>query len=160
MMASRDLTAGEWAELSDGLAQALRAAGVRPRVAQRAHPAAWVAAIWRGSTPIMAVGRTIWWPGAKADFAGDPAMAVVQHELQHLLDYADGRLSVIRYLLWPWHWIYRYDLSRPLEWRRLGAEQRASLAEDLWRSERRHTPDAAALERMRTLIPWARAPGD
>ena len=82
-------------------------------------------------------------------------MAVLQHELRHLLDYAEGRLSVIGYLFDPRHWGYGYDLTRPLVWNRLGAEQRASLAEDLWCCERGYG-SASALQIIRELIPWAR----
>jgi len=60
---------------------------VRQRIAQRAHPAPGSPRIGEVRTPIMAVGpRTIWWARPKADFAGDAAEAVVQHELQHLLE--------------------------------------------------------------------------
>ncbi|MGH6991916.1 MAG: hypothetical protein ACRED8_07435, partial [Caulobacteraceae bacterium] len=148
------LTSAEWRELSDGLAVALNRAEVHPRIRGRAHPAAHIAALWRGSTPIMAVGRTLWWPNAAGDFAGTPSMAVLQHELQHLLDYAEGRLSVAGYLLRPRNWTYDFDLSSALDWNALGAEQRASLAEALWRSER--NGDAVTVARLRSLIPWAR----
>jgi hypothetical protein len=153
--ASRPLTPREWAELSDGLALALRRAGVHPRIVARAHPAARVAALRFGATPIMAIGRTIWWPGAAASFAGGALMAVLQHELQHLLDYAQGRLSLGGYLLLPKNWRYRYRLSPSTRWEALGAEQRASVAEDLWRSER--GPDVARTSALRALAPWARA---
>ncbi|MGH6987353.1 MAG: hypothetical protein ACRED9_11015 [Caulobacteraceae bacterium] len=153
-MAARTLTPAEWRELSDGLAAALDRAMVHPRIQARAHPAAHIAALWRGSTPIMAVRRTLWWPNAAEDFAGSPSMAVLQHELQHLLDYAEGRLSVGRYLLRPRNWTYDYDLSEALDWDALGAEQRASLAEVLWRCERRG--DAVMVARLRSLIPWTR----
>jgi hypothetical protein len=149
----RRLTAGEWADLSGGLALALQRAGVEPRIEARAHPAARIGALWRGGPPIIAIGRTIWWPGAQADFAGHHTMAVLQHELQHLLDYADGRLTVAGYLLNPRNWRYGYDLSIP--WDNLGAEARASLAEDLWRLERRDGPQADSVKALRQAIPWA-----
>jgi hypothetical protein len=153
-LAVRSLTQAEWTELSDGLAVALQHAGVEPLIEDRAHPAAFLGALRFGSQPVMAIGRTIWWPRAKENFAGSPLMAVLQHELQHLLDYAEKRLSVIGYLLGPRHWTYRYDLSQPLDWNRLGAEQRASLAEDLWCCERGLGP-RTALNAIRDLIPWA-----
>lgn len=151
----RNLTRAEWAALSSGLAGALHGAGIEPRIRARAYPAAYVAALWRGAPPIMAVGRTIWWPGAPADFSGEAAMAVVQHELQHVLDYAQGWLTIPGYLLNPRHWTYDVTLSPALEWDRLGAEQRASLAERLWRCER-SDPGGEAVVAMRAVIPWAR----
>ena len=154
-MTRRTLTRAEWAGLSAGLADALARAGVSPRIEARAHPGARIAALWRGAVPVMAVGRTIWWRGAKTDFAGDPAMAVLQHELQHVLDYAQGRLSALGYLLAPRHWRYDVALSPGLAWDDLGAEQRASLAERLWRCER-SDPRGEAVRMMRSVIPWAR----
>ncbi len=150
----RRLTPAEWADLSDGLGRALSAARVTPLVDTRPHPAAYLARLRFGSLPIMAIGRTIWWPGAPADLAGSGDMAVLQHELQHVLDFAERRLSVAGYLLFPHNWSYRWDLSHGLSWDRLGAEQRASMAEALWRSERASasTQVAAAL---RAVIPWA-----
>ncbi len=106
-----------------------------------------------GRAPIMAVGSTIWWPGAAADFWGGPQMAVLQHELQHVLDFAEGRLTVARYLLWPPNWRYRFQLSEGLAWDALGAEQRASAAEALWLYER--CGDLANAVALRRLIPWA-----
>jgi hypothetical protein len=152
-MTSRRLTDGEWAGLSAGLGLALRAAKIDPLIVSKAHPVAYVAALWRGDRPIMAVGRTIWWPDAAADLAGARTMAILQHELQHLLDYAQGRLSPLGYLVQPRHWTYRYDLDRPLRWDGLGAEQRASLAEDYWMAE--HNADTRALEALGRIIPWA-----
>jgi hypothetical protein len=154
-LSARPLTSGEWAALSGGLAVALDRAGVSPRIEARAHPGAWIAALWRGAVPVMAVGRTVWWPRAMADFAGEPAMAILQHELQHLLDYAQGRLSPIGYLLRPRHWTYDVTLSPGLVWDSLGAEQRASLAERLWRDER-SDPGGEAVRMLRSVIPWAK----
>lgn len=153
-MRERALTEAEWSALSPGLAAALQAAGVCPRLRARAHPAARVAAAWFGAIPIMAVGRTIWWPGAAADFAGGGATAVLQHELQHLLDFAEGRLTVLGYLTRPRNWRYAYALAPGLSWDDLGAEQRASAAEDLWRAER--SANAAHAAALKALIPWAR----
>ena len=136
------LTSGEWTQLSDGLGAALSATGVAPRIEPRPHPIAFLAR-WRfGRLPIMAVGRTLWWPNAPADLAGTDDMAVLQHELQHILEFAEGRLTVAGYLLLPHNWTYRWDADRPLKWRRLGAEQRAGVAEALWRAER--APSGAA----------------
>ena len=150
---NRPLTPAERAALSPGLADALDAAGVAPRIRDQTHPAAYVAALWIGGRPIMAVGRTVWWPKAAADFAALPVMAVLQHELQHLLDFGQGRLTIPGYLIWPGNWIYRYRAQGVLDWNRLGAEQRASLAEHLWRAQ--HKGDAATAERLSAAIPWA-----
>lgn len=110
---------------------------------------------WRfRGLPIIAVGKTIWWPKAAADFSGAHEMGVLQHELQHLLDFAEGRLTVAGYLTLPHNWTYRWRLSEPLDWRRLGAEQRASVAQALWQAER--SGDSHAAERLRDVIPWAR----
>ena len=156
-MTCRALTAGEWSDLSVGLVTALKEAGVAPRIAPRAHAGALVAQFWRGAPPIMTVGKTIWWPHARSDFAGRPEMGLLQHELQHLLDFAEGSLTTVGYLLNPGHWKYRYDVTGRLEWDRLGAEQRASLAEDFWRSER-SLPSRLPIEQLRAVIPWARPP--
>ncbi len=153
-MARRELSPAERAELSGGLVRALSAAGVTPMVEGRPHPAAFLARLRFGGLPIMAVGRTIWWPNARADFAGTPDMAVLQHELQHILDFAEGRLTILGYLLLPRNWTYRWALGDRLSWDRLGAEQRASMAEALWRAER-SAADNKALATLRTVIPWA-----
>lgn len=158
-MAARSLTSAEWGDLSAGLAAALQRANVHPLIENRAHPAAVFGILRFGSPPVMAIGRTVWWPGAREDFSGGSSMAVLQHELQHLLDYAEKRLSVIGYLLGPRHWNYSYDLSRPLDWNRLGAEQRASLAQDLWCCER-GLGTTSALKAIRELIPWAQGAPD
>jgi hypothetical protein len=132
------------------------AAGVTPLIVPRPHHVAHLARVRFGSLPIMAVGQTIWWPNAAPDFAGTDATAVLQHELQHLLDYAEGRLSVARYVLYPRNWSYRWSLSEGLSWDRLGAEQRASMAEALWRAER--SPASVELTAaLRAVIPWAGA---
>ena len=81
-------------------------------------------------------------------------MAVLQHELQHILDFAEGRLTVLGYLLLPRNWRYRWELSDRLSWDRLGAEQRASMAEALWRAERSQTNGEVAAT-LRQIIPWA-----
>ena len=153
-MFRRELSPAERAGLSDGLVRALAAAEVTPMVDGRPHPAAFLARLRFGSLPIMAVGRTIWWPGARQDFSGTGEMAVLQHELQHILDFAEGRLTVLGYLLFPRNWSYRWDLSDGLGWDRLGAEQRASMAEALWRAER-SSSDGHVAATLRGVIPWA-----
>jgi hypothetical protein len=153
--ARRRLTASEWSELSPGLARALLAAPVTPLIDSRPHPAAFLARLRFGSLPIMALGRTIWWPNARPDFAGTADMAVLQHELQHLLEFATGRLSIAGYLLLPHNWTYRWDLGGRPRWDRLGAEQRASVVEALWRAEQ--SPASAEMAAsLREVVPWAR----
>ena len=153
-MTARGLTAGEWAELSVGLAEALARAGAAPQIEDRPHLGARLAR-WRfGGVPILTLGETIWWPNARRDFAGTADMAVLQHELQHVLDFADGRLTALGYLMVPRNWTYRWRLSDRLDWNRLGAEQRASVAEALWRAERADSWSTAAI--LREAIPWAR----
>ena len=154
-MAARGLTAGEWAELSAGLADALATLDLAPKIEDRAHVAARLARLRFGSTPILALGATIWWPDARRDFSGTGEIAVLQHELQHVLDFAQGRLTVLGYLALPHNWIYGWRLTEQLSWRKLGAEQRASVAEALWRAERSGDAQTAAV--LRAVIPWARA---
>jgi hypothetical protein len=151
----RPLTPSEWAGLSPGLLAALAGVGVSPKIDCRPHPAAHLARLRFGGLPIMAVGRTIWWPDARPDFAGTHAMALLQHELQHVLDFAEGRLSVAGYLLLPRNWTYRWRLDKGVRWDRLGAEQRASMAETLWRAEQSPTAAREAAI-LRDIIPWAR----
>ncbi|HWF78236.1 MAG TPA: hypothetical protein VN694_13785 [Caulobacteraceae bacterium] len=154
-MTARGLTAGEWSELSPGLAAALGAGDVAPQIEDRPHFAAHLVR-WRfRGPPIIAVGQTIWWPQARADLAGTAQVGVLQHELQHLLDFAEGRLTVAGYLALPRNWTYRWTLSERLDWRGLGAEQRASVAEALWRAER--FGDSHTADRLRDVIPWSRA---
>ena len=81
-------------------------------------------------------------------------MAILQHELQHVLDYALGWLTAFRYLTQPRHWTYRWRLSEGAGWDAFGAEQRASIAEQLWLMERGLAPDHD-LAAVRRLIPWA-----
>ncbi|MEJ0066892.1 MAG: hypothetical protein WDM85_16950 [Caulobacteraceae bacterium] len=55
----------------------------------------------------------------------------------------------------PHNWTYRWRLGDRLRWDRLGAEQRASMAETLWRAERSPaTAEMAAT--LREVVPWAR----
>lgn len=156
-MGSRDggrlLTASERAQVSAGLRQALQDAGAQPRIRPNAHPASYLAALRFGSAPIMAVGSTIWWPDAPPDLSGTRQMATLQHELQHVLEFAEGKLSILGYLLWPPNWRYDLVLSPGLRWAQLGAEQRATAAEALWRSEQ--AGDEPRTRLLRALIPWA-----
>lgn len=154
--AERDLTAGERGALSPGLIAALDEAGVRPVVVARASLLASIAGLWRSRTPVLTLHERIFWPGALTEFAGvDEAMSVLQHELQHVLDYATGALTMVGYACRPSNWRYRYELAPGCRWRDFGAEQRACIAEDYWRLER-----AGALagdERpliYQALIPW------
>ena len=152
----RHLTPGEWAVLSPGLAGALRAAGAAPRIVDAAHPGAKVSKAWRGAAPILTRGNDIWWPGAPDDLSRpgrEAAMALLQHELQHVLEYASGALSAAAYLANPKNWTYAYKLGPGSRWSDFGAEQRASIVEQLWRLER--GGDAAALAAHRRIIPWA-----
>jgi hypothetical protein len=161
----RPLTEAECAQVSPGLMEALGRAGVAPWIIRRAHPGARVAALWRGATPILARPGRIFWPGAPEDLAGagDRALAILQHELQHVLDYATGELSAARYLLNPKNWRYRYELRPGARWRDFGAEQRASIAEHWWLLERGRADLVArdlhgpppGLDLYRRVIPWA-----
>lgn len=148
----RPLTPAERAELHPGLLAALDRAGAAPRISDRPHPFARIAAVWRGGVPILALGRTVFWPGAAADLAATPNMAVLQHELQHILDYATGALTPLGYALLPRNWTYAVA-AEPPAWQGLGAEQRAVLAERLWVAQRR---DPQAARRLAAIIPWAR----
>lgn len=153
----RSLTYGEWASLSTGLAEALRWADATPVIINRATPGARIARLWRGSVPIMAWGDRIYWPGALDDFSApghERQMAVLQHELQHVLEFASGELSVLGYFLNPGNWRYSYTLGPDSEWRRFGAEQRASIAEHLWLIERGMGLEQIADDHRR-VIPWA-----
>ena len=155
--AERPLTAAEWAGLSPGLADALRAAGVEPVIVARPCKLARIARLWRGGVPIMALGRTIYWAGATDDLAGPwnaRAMAILQHELQHLLEYATGELGVVRYGANPRNWTYGYTLTAASQWSDFGAEQRASIVEHLWLIEHRLMVDAAGGAHHRRVIPW------
>jgi hypothetical protein len=156
----RPLTAGERAALSDGLDDALVCAGVEPRIVAAPSGLASVVALWRGQAPVMALHGRIYWPSAPDDCAApgrEPHMAILQHELQHVLEFATGELSIWRYVRAPLNWTYRYSLKAARPWRRYGAEQRASIVEDYWRLQRGLKRGAPGeLERYRSLIPWAR----
>ena len=163
--ASRPLTAGELARLSPGLAPALGARGVAPSLVNRTHPAARVAGLWRGAPPILASPRRIFWPGVLADFAAaaPEVFATLQHELQHVLEYATGELSGLGYLTRPAHWRYAYELDEASRWSQFGAEQRASIAEHLWLLEQGRADlvrgvlswPPAPLRIYRRVVPWA-----
>ena len=52
----------------------------------------------------------------------------------------------------PRNWTYRLPAPERWDWARLGAEQRAVLAQTLWRAERGLCGDGEACRRV---IPWA-----
>ena len=83
-------------------------------------------------------------------------MAVLQHELQHVLDYRQGRMTALRYLADPREWTYDWRLKPGADWRSYGAEQRASIAEHLWRIDHDVAPPDD-LPALRRLVPWAAA---
>lgn len=154
MSEARRLTPAEKAMLSPGLVRALDAVGVEPLIVSRAAWLARLSSLWRGHVPVLTRGRRIYWPGAGEDVSARPAaMALLQHELQHVLDFSSGRLSALGYVLNPKNWTYRLPPPGRWDWRRLGAEQRAVLAEKLWRAERGLGEE---LEACRCAIPWAR----
>jgi hypothetical protein len=152
------LTAGEWNTITPGLAGALRAVGAKPTLAPYAHPAARVAALWRRGAPILTRGELIWWPAVPPDLSTpgrERSMAILQHELQHVLDFATGWLTALRYLTDPRHWTYRWRESEISSWDALGAEQRASIAERLWLLER-GLETSGDVDALRRLVPWTR----
>lgn len=161
----RGLTSGEWRALSPGLASALRRAGVWPVIQARTSFLARFAQVRFASAPVMALGGRVHWPEALADFSLpglEPSMAVLQHEMQHILEFATGELSPFRYALRARNWRYRYELSERSRWRDFGAEQRASIAEHFWLLERGlERPVARALGAApaplacyRRVLPW------
>jgi hypothetical protein len=81
-------------------------------------------------------------------------MGVLQHELQHVLEYATGELTAFGYLRRPDDWTYEVELTPGLNWSQLGAEQRATLAERLWLAEHGLAP-AGEVGVLRAIIPWA-----
>ena len=152
--ASRALTAEEAGALSPGLLQALDEAGASPRIVARPAVGARIASLWRGSVPILAWYGRIFWPGALSDFSLDPRrMAVLQHELQHVLEYATGDLRPLHYGLSPRNWRYAYEAHPEAAWLQFGAEQRAQIVEDLWLVER--GLKAGAVDWYRRIVPWA-----
>ncbi|WGM38136.1 hypothetical protein AMEJIAPC_01038 [Caulobacter sp. NIBR1757] len=149
---TRSLTASERAALSDGLWDALMAAGAFPRIVAASSPLARLSHLWRGHTPVLTLGDRIFWGRAPDDCSAQPvAMALLQHELQHVLDFASGRMSWLSYALRPGDWSYSVP-NAGWDWNRLGAEQRAVLAERLWRAERNGAAGEAA--RLRAVLPW------
>ena len=156
MRPTRPLTGGEWAALSPGLMDALRASGAKPVIMDDAHPGAKVSKAWRGRTPILTRGDVMWWPDAPPDMSRvgrEKQMAILQHELQHVLEYATGELNAAVYLTNPKNWTYAYKLGPAARWSDFGAEQRASIVEELWRLERGGDP--AKLAEHRRVVPWA-----
>jgi hypothetical protein len=154
--ASRPLTAEEERALTPGLMDALQRAGVTPRIVARPAIGARIARLWRGSTPILAWYGRVFWPGALSDMSLDPRrMAVLQHELQHVLEYATGKLGPLRYAFIPRNWRYAYPAHPDADWREFGAEQRAQIVEDLWLVERGLLSAAAPLTWYRRIVPWA-----
>jgi hypothetical protein len=150
---ARSLTAGERASLSPGLWEALLAAGAFPMIVASASPLARVSYLWRRHTPVLTLGDRIYWGRAPEDCSRQPAaMALLQHELQHVLDYATGRLTWAGYAVDPRNWSYALPSSDRWTWSRLGAEQRAVLAEQLWRAER--ASDPARIAQLRAVLPW------
>ena len=97
----------------------------------------------------------IFWPGAEPDLSrvGPAALATMQHELQHVLDYRTGRLTAARYLLDSREWTYDVRDVGP-NFNRLGAEQRATLVEHLWLAENGYRPTTEVAD-LRAIIPWA-----
>ena len=71
-----------------------------------------------------------------------------------VLEFASGELTAARYALNPRNWRYRYALNDSSQWRRFGAEQRASIVEHLWLIERGLGLDATPVHHRR-VIPWA-----
>ena len=155
---ARPLTLGERAALSLGLDEALTRARVAPLIIARPSLPAMLASMWRGRPPIMVLGRRIFWPGALEDFSEGSArtMSILQHELQHVLEFRTGALTIVSYVLWPPNWRYGYRLTDATRWTMLGAEQRAQAVQDYWLAEHGLAPEATSLEVYRNLIPWAR----
>jgi hypothetical protein len=164
--AVRGLTAGEWRALSPGLSAALKSAGVWPVIQSRTSFLARLAQIRFASAPVMVLGARVHWPDALPDFSLpglEPSMAVLQHEMQHVLEFATGELSPFRYALRARNWRYRYEMTQRSRWRDFGAEQRASIAEHYWLLERGQVQQVARalghppapLDLYRKLLPWA-----
>jgi hypothetical protein len=73
-----------------------------------------------------------------------------------VLEYAAGELTALGYLAHPRNWIYAWRPGAP--WEAYGAEQRASMVEDLWRMEH-GLADPRGLPALRQIIPWADSSG-
>lgn len=158
LRAERGLTEGERARLNPGLLRAMARVHAEPRIIARAAIVASIAGLWRGHIPILVMGRRIYWPGALPDFSKSSSphdMATLQHELQHVLDFKTGELSILGYVLRPREWVYGYKLELGRGWWSYGAEQRATMAEDLWLAENGLKP-ASHGAALRLTIPWAR----
>ena len=155
--AERGLTEAERRALNSGLLAALTRAKAEPRIVARASVLASISGLWRGHIPVLTTRRRLFWPGALIDFSSHPAlMATLQHELQHVLEFATGELTYREYLLKPRNWRYVYRLELGKGFWDYGAEQRASMAEHLWLAENGHRP-ASEGAALRLTIPWARA---
>ena len=154
----RPLTEGEWAALTPGLARALRGAGAAPLLRDRNHPGAAIAALWRGGqAPVLTRHDVIWWSRAADDLSRpgqEQGMSVLQHELQHVLDYRIGWLTLVRYVLRPANWSYDWAITPGRPWDDYGAEQRASIAEQIWLADNGLAPQNS-VEALRRLVPWA-----
>jgi hypothetical protein len=154
--AERSLTAAELDRLNPGLVAALERARVDPRIVARASLIASISGLWRGHIPVISLRRRMYWPGALPCFAHHPRhMATLQHELQHVLEFATGELSFRDYLLRPRNWRYGYELELGRGFWDYGAEQRASMAEHLWLAENGHKSPSEG-SALRLTIPWAR----
>jgi hypothetical protein len=154
--AERGLTEAELAGLNPGLVSALGRAAVQARIVSRASLLASISGLWRGQIPIITLKRRIYWPGAMPCFSGHVEhMATLQHELQHMLEFATGELSLRSYVLNPANWRYGYELELGKGFWDYGAEQRASMAGDLWWAENGHAT-ASEGAALKLTIPWAR----
>ena len=157
--AGRPLTSGERDALSPGLADALDAAGAKPRIVPKASTLAQISSVWRGHTPILTLGDNIHWPTPPDDCCTpgrEPHMAVLQHELQHVLEFAKGELAAWNYALNPRNWSYDFELKPDSRWRDFGAEQRAAIVEEYWRLGRGLNQKPGDIERYRSIIPWSK----
>lgn len=153
----RPLTRAERAALSPGLWAAVESAGITPEIVSRPSVPAAIVALWRRRLPVMVLGRRIFWPGALEDFGDDARlMPVLQHELQHVLEFGGGELTRLGYLLRPANWRYGYTGGPDARWSEFGAEQRAMIVQHYWLAERDRLKDGPPVEWFRDLIPWAR----
>ena len=78
--------------------------------------------MWRGHVPILTLGDIIHWQTPPDDCCTpgrEPHMAVLQHELQHVLEFATGELSTWRYAFNPRNWGYDFELKPDSRWTRL-----------------------------------------
>ena len=63
-------------------------------------------------------------------------MALLQHELQHVLEFASGELSAVGYALNPHNWRYGYTLDGTSAGGGSGPSSGPSIVEHLWLIER------------------------